>query len=88
MKKIYLVVFLLITAFAFSQPLKAVVKQAKKDFKAQNYKGAVDGYTKALALKPNTFAFLVSRAIAYEKLTQYKEAVADYKQALVLKKTA
>lgn len=88
LKKIYLVAFLLLTAFAFSQTLKEATKQAKKDFKAKNYQAAVTGYTKALELKPGVFAFLVNRAISYEKLSQYKEAVADYRQAIALKKTA
>ena len=88
LKKIYLVIFLLVSSFAFSQTLKAVAKQAKKDFKEKNYQAAVTGYTKALELKPGVFGFLVNRAISYEKLSQYKEAVADYRQAIALKKTA
>jgi outer membrane protein OmpA-like peptidoglycan-associated protein/tetratricopeptide (TPR) repeat protein len=88
LKKIYLLTFLLISSFAFSQTLKEVTKQAKKDFKAKNYQGAVAGYTKALELKPGVFNFLVNRAFAYEKLSQAKEAVADYRAAIALKKTA
>jgi len=88
LKKIYLLTFLLISMFAFSQTLKEVTKQAKKDFKAKNYQGAVTGYTKALELKPGVFNFLVNRAFAYEKLSQAKEAVADYRAAIALKKTA
>src|SRR6185437_12968985 len=88
LKKISLVAFLLLTAFAFSQTLKEATKQAKKDFKAKNYQAAVTGYTKALELKPGVFGFLVNRAISYEKLSQYKEAVVDYRQAIALKKTA
>ncbi|HXU26287.1 MAG TPA: hypothetical protein VN698_03580, partial [Bacteroidia bacterium] len=88
LKKIYLVVFLLISSFAFSQSLKVVTKQAKKDFKAKNYQAAAEGYTKALALKPNVFLFLVNRAFSYEKLSKLKEAIADYRQALVVKKDA
>lgn len=88
LKKTYLVAFLLVTTFAFSQSFKTIVKQAKKDFKAKNYQAAADGYTKALSFKPNAFPFLVNRATAYEKLSKLKEAVADYRQALVVKKTA
>ncbi|HTA62844.1 MAG TPA: OmpA family protein [Bacteroidia bacterium] len=88
LKNLYLLAFLLLVAFAFPQSVKTIAKQAKKDFKLQNYQGAVAGYSKALELKPNTFGFLVNRAIAYEKLTKLKEAVADYRQAITLKKGA
>ena len=85
LKNLYLLVFLLLAAFAFPQSVKTIAKQAKKDFKLQNYQGAVTGYTKALQLKPNTYGFLVNRGAAYEKLSKFKEAVADYQQAIVVK---
>ena len=71
--------------FAFSQSAKKVVKQAKKDFKAQKYQAAIDGYTKALALKPNSFDYTVARGLAYEKLAKPQEAITDYVSAIKVK---
>jgi tetratricopeptide (TPR) repeat protein/outer membrane protein OmpA-like peptidoglycan-associated protein len=87
LKNTYLLVFLLAATFAFSQSVKKIAKQAKKDFKAKNYQAAAAGYTKALALKPNVFAFLVNRGTSYEKINQPQEAIADFKQAITLKPT-
>ncbi|MFI5142055.1 MAG: hypothetical protein ACHQII_06830, partial [Bacteroidia bacterium] len=87
MKNTYLLVFLLAATFAFPQSAKKIAKQAKKDFKAKNYQAAITGYTKALVLKPNVFVFLVNRGTSYEKLNQTKEAIADFKQAIVVKPT-
>jgi outer membrane protein OmpA-like peptidoglycan-associated protein/tetratricopeptide (TPR) repeat protein len=85
LRKIYLVIFLLISVLAFSQSAKKIVKQAKKDFKAQKYQAAIDGYTKALTLKPNNFDYTVARGLVYEKLSKSQEAINDYVSAIKVK---
>ena len=85
MKKIYLIIFLFVSLFAFSQSAKKIVKQAKKDFKAQKYQAAIDGYTKALVLKPNNFDYTVARGLAYERFAKPQEAINDYTAAIKVK---
>lgn len=85
MKKVYLIILLLSSVFAFSQSAKKIAKQAKKDFKSKNYQAAIDGYTKALELKPNTYNFIVGRGTSYEMYAKINEAIADFKQAIVIK---
>jgi outer membrane protein OmpA-like peptidoglycan-associated protein/tetratricopeptide (TPR) repeat protein len=85
LKKGYLVIFLFISTLAFSQSAKKIVKQAKKDFKAQKYQAAIDGYTKALALKPNNFDYTIARGLAYEKFAKPQEAIDDYVAAIKVK---
>ena len=85
LRKVCLSVFLLISFVAFSQSAKKIAKQAKKDYKAKNYQAAIDGYTKALELKPNIYSYLVGRGTSYEMALKLKEAIADFKQAITLK---
>jgi len=70
---------------AFSQSAKKIAKQAKKDFKTKNYQAAIDGYTKALALKPANYNYFVGRGTSYEMAAKLPEAIADFKQAIILK---
>ncbi len=70
---------------AFSQSAKKIVKQAKKDFKAQKYQATIDGYTKALVLKPNNYDYTIARGLAYEKLRKPQEAINDYTASIKIK---
>ena len=80
-----MIIFLFTSLFAFSQSAKKIVKQAKKDFKTQKYQTAIDGYTKALTLKPNNFDYTVARGLAYEKFAKPQEAITDYVAAIKVK---
>ncbi len=84
-RKIYLSICLVLSVALLAQSPKKVVKQAKKDFKAKNYKASAEGYTKALELKPNDFNFILARAAAYEKLPNLTKSITDYKQAINIK---
>ncbi|MHB8259729.1 MAG: OmpA family protein [Bacteroidia bacterium] len=84
-RNVYLVLLLILSAISFSQSAKKIAKQAKKDYKAKHYQAAIDGYTKALDLKPNTYKYLVGRGTSYEMYAKLKEAITDYKQAITLK---
>ncbi|HEX7414991.1 MAG TPA: hypothetical protein VF411_13185, partial [Bacteroidia bacterium] len=85
LRSVYLFLFLILSPVAFSQSAKKIAKQAKKDYKAKNYRAAIDGYTKALALKPNTYNYIVGRGTSHEMYAKLKEAIADFKQAITLK---
>jgi len=85
LRTLYTSILLLFVLYAFPQSPKKIVKQAKKDFKLKNYQATVDGYTKALELKPNDYNFILARALAYEKLPDLKKAITDYKQAITIK---
>lgn len=85
LKKVCLSIVLLFSLVAFPQSPKKIAKQAKKDFKAKNYRAAIDGYTKALELKPNTYNYLVGRGTSFEIAAKLKEAIADFKQAITVK---
>jgi outer membrane protein OmpA-like peptidoglycan-associated protein/tetratricopeptide (TPR) repeat protein len=78
-------ILLVFSLVAFSQSAKKLAKQAKKDYKAKNYQAAIDGYTKALTLKPANYNYFVGRGTSYEMAAKLPEAIADFKQAIVLK---
>lgn len=85
LRNVCLSILLVFSLIAFPQSAKKIAKQAKKDFKAKNYQAAIDGYTKALALKPNNYKYIVGRGTSYEMAANLPEAIADFKQAIVLK---
>ncbi len=85
LRNLCLSIFLVFSLLAFPQSAKKIAKQAKKDYKAKNYQAAIDGYTKALAIKPSSYNYLVGRGTSYEMSSKLKEAIADFKQAVFLK---
>src|SRR5271168_913160 len=85
LRNVYLSILLVFSLLAFPQSAKKLAKQAKKDYKAKNYQAAIDGYTKALVLKPDNYTYLVGRGTSYEMALKVKEAIVDFKQAIVLK---
>jgi len=85
LRNVCLSIFLVFSLVAFSQSAKKLAKQAKKDYKAKNYQASIDGYTKALALKPANYNYFVGRGTSYEMAAKLPEAIADFKQAIVLK---
>ena len=87
-KNISFLILLVFSLTVFSQSAKKIAKQAKKDYKEKNYQSAIDGYTKALAIKPTNYNYLVGRGTSYEMAGTLKEAIADFKQAIVLKSGA
>ncbi|KAJ2906828.1 hypothetical protein MKZ38_010326 [Zalerion maritima] len=52
-----------------------------KFFKEKDYKKAIEHYTKATALKPNSATYLGNRAAAYMSAGQYENALEDCKKA-------
>ncbi len=59
----------------------AVHNDACEHYKAGRYQEAVDGFTRALAMSPNSSESLVYRGMAYVKLEMLNEALADFNRA-------
>ncbi|KNC47406.1 uncharacterized protein AMSG_03840 [Thecamonas trahens ATCC 50062] len=55
------------------------------EYKAGNYRGAVEAYTEAIAHAPSEPAFHANRSMAYIKLEKYHEALEDSLKAIELK---
>lgn len=51
---------------------------------AKHYVAAVDGYTKAIELRPDCAIYFSNRAIAHAKLEEYGSAIADATESLQL----
>ncbi|KAL2181954.1 uncharacterized protein P884DRAFT_190934 [Thermothelomyces heterothallicus CBS 202.75] len=71
-----------------SSPVQSEAEQAEsfknegnKFFKAGDYTHAIEFYTKAVVLQPNSTTYLGNRAAAYMSAGKYKEALADCKRA-------
>ena len=57
-------------------------------FKATDYVGALDNYTKAIEANPTSHVFYNNRAGAYHALKRYDEAIADGKKSLSIQANA
>ncbi|KAL2155876.1 hypothetical protein VTH82DRAFT_618 [Thermothelomyces myriococcoides] len=58
--------------------------EGNKFFKAGDYAHAIEFYTKAVVLQPNSATYLGNRAAAYMSAGRYNEALADCKRAVDL----
>ena len=53
-------------------------------YNAEDYKEAIEYYTKAIELNPNNEDYYTDRADCYKKLEQYEEAISGYSKAIKL----
>ncbi|KAK0748844.1 hypothetical protein B0T21DRAFT_357372 [Apiosordaria backusii] len=74
-----------------SSPVQSEAEQAEsfkndgnKFFKAGDYKHAIEFYTKAVVLQPNSATYLGNRAAAYMSAGRWSEALQDCKRAVDL----
>ncbi|KAK4200573.1 hypothetical protein QBC40DRAFT_173740 [Triangularia verruculosa] len=74
-----------------SSPVQSEAEQAEsfkndgnKFFKAGDYKHAIEFYTKAVVLQPNSATYLGNRAAAYMSAGRWSEALEDCKRAVEL----
>ena len=64
---------------------KKAMNAANVDFKAKNFKGALEKYTEAIKLDPEESTYPSNRANVHLKLKQWKEAETDATTALKMK---
>lgn len=63
---------------------KKAMSDANLDFKAKNYEGALEKYSKAIELDPQEDLYPANRANVYLKMKKWKEAEADCDTAVKL----
>lgn len=66
---------------SYAQNAKKFYKAGEEFILAQNYKDAVDQFTRAIDLEPDYDKAYLGRAEAYEKMGMLKEASEDYERA-------
>ena len=64
---------------------KKAMSDANVDFKAKNFEGALEKYTKAIELDPAESTYPSNRANVYLKMKKWKEAETDASTALKMK---
>ena len=74
----------LMSSVVVAQSAKKFFSSAEKFQEAQNYKDAVDNYTKAIKLDPDFEKAYTGRAFCYEKSDFKSEAIEDYERAIAL----
>ncbi|PCJ26360.1 MAG: hypothetical protein COA97_06150 [Flavobacteriales bacterium] len=86
MKKIQLLsIFLLLNVVVFSQAYFSYYKAGEKAFKNEEFKKAIEQFTKVIDLKGNHDRALNYRALSYEATGDYEKAVIDFKRAIAVK---
>ncbi len=86
MKKYLITISLVILTFPFStmgQNAKQFYKAGLNFKESNNYKDAIEQFSKAVSLDPDYVDAYIERAFAYEKTNQLEKAAEDYKRALV-----
>jgi len=84
MKTAKFLIFLLVLCVPvtiFSQNAKKYYKTGIEFVTANNYKDAIEQFTKAIDLQPDFANAYIARANAFEKLSMLKEAADDYERA-------
>ena len=86
MKKAILSFSLLFFFFtvSFGQSPKKLVKSGMNKYYDEDFKGAIDDFTKAIALDSNFVEAYFSRGYAKNNLKDYKGAIADFSKSILL----
>jgi tetratricopeptide (TPR) repeat protein len=69
---------------SFGQSAKKLVKSGMDKYYDADFKGAIDDFTKAIALDSNFVDAYSSRGYAKNKLEDYKGAIADFSKSILL----
>ena len=69
---------------SFGQTAKKLVKSGMDKYYDANFKGAIDDFTKAIALDSNFVDAYASRGYAKNNLKDYKGAIADFSKSILL----
>lgn len=86
MKKLWLVVFLLLSGVtnSLAQTAESYYAKGYKASQQRDAETAIDNFTKAIELNPKYSEAYYARGYVYGNVGRFNEAVADYSQALVL----
>ena len=80
---IWILLPLLSMATLLGQSAKQSFKAGEDFYKSMNFKDAIDQYSKAIELDPDYEKAYVSRAMAYSRTGNHKNAAEDFDRALV-----
>jgi len=84
MKRLLLIGFILCSVAVHSQNTDGHIKIGIAKAVQQDYKGAIEDFTKEIKLHPENFKAYCYRAYAKEGLLDYKGALLDYDKAITL----
>ena len=76
--------FFLLTAVAHAEDAETYFQRGNAYFNQKQYELAIQEYTKAIQLNPNSDGAYNNRGSVYEKLKQYERAFQEYSKALQL----
>ena len=90
MKKIFLLFIALFSSigFLYSQKADSLFASAFSKYQSGDYKGSVENYTLAIKIKPDYNDAYFNRAISYDKMGEYKKALADFTKIISSAPTA
>jgi tetratricopeptide (TPR) repeat protein len=86
MKKLQILsLFLLLNVGAFSQAYFKHFKAGETHFKSNDYKSAIEEFSKVIELKSDHDRALNYRGLSYEGVGQHEEAAADFNKAVTIR---
>ncbi len=77
MKKLLFILLLSLCAFG-----EDYAKEGDKQYAIGNFGKAIEFYTKAISINPNSTKAYNSRGVAYYELKNYRSAISDYTKAI------
>ena len=87
MKKTLLITafFMLVSIFSFAQTsAEGYFDRGNSKYDLQDYRGAIQDYSKAIELDPSDAEAYYNRGLAKRKLQDYRGAIQDYSKAIEL----
>ena len=78
----FIIFCLFITTLAYAQTAEDHFNSGGDKYDKQNYKGAIQDFTKAIELNPNYTKAYNNRGFAKAELQDYRGAIQDYNKAI------
>ncbi len=89
MTKNIFTLFLIVAAHLVSaQTAQDFADKGYKSMNSGDYPNAIQSFTKAIQLSPTTAWYYHDRAVSYDAIGKYQEAITDFNKALSIEKTA
>ena len=82
-----LIVFIFLTHIVLSQTGEIVFNIAFEKYEAGDFKGAIENYTKCIAIEPNLAEAYHNRAMAKTNLKDFQGAILDHDKAISIDST-